>query len=211
MATFRGLFVVSAVSVSLLGFSSAAQAADAHHNFAVRGIGAEQCSSFLQPAGKAEIYKNLSIENWVLGYITASNRMMPDTYDVMALQQPQIIPNLVVAMCKANPKASVEEVVNALIQRLEPIKIDSESPIVTTKNGNNEADIRKSTLALVEQGLAKQGDYHGKIDGIYGPDLQKSLVKFQKDQSLPQTGLPDSATIIRLLIELPTQGNSQKK
>lgn len=206
---YRCMLGLGVIGAGLAGLPNAAQAADVNHDFAVRGIGAEQCSSFLQPAGKTEIYKDLSVENWVLGYLTATNRITPDTYDIMALQQPQIIPNLVVAMCKANPNASVEDVVDGLVQRLEPIKIDRESSLLKITNGNDEVDIRKATLVLVEKGLIKHGDYNGKADGVYGPDLKTALAKFQKEQSLPQTGIPDSATIIRLLIELPDAGNKR--
>ncbi len=201
---------LAAFGAGIACLPAAAQAADAQHDFAVRGIGALQCSAFLEPAGQAAAFERLSIENWILGYLTAENRLTPDTYDIMALQAPQVLPNLVAALCRTNPNAPVETVVAGLVQHLEPIKIDRNSPLVVTKSGQTEVAIRQATLVMVEKALVSRRYYHGHAKGEYGPDLQKALVKFQKDQSLPQTGVPDSATILRLLIELP-ESNTGKK
>ena len=212
MNNFKG--ILGAVAACVVGLACAvpvaAHAADEQHNFAVRGIGALQCSAFLKTTGQAAAFERLSMENWILGYLTAENRLVPNTYDIMALQAPEVFPSLVVALCRTYPNASVETVVAGLVQRLEPIKVDRNSPLVTTKSGQNQGVIRQATLVLVEKALAIRTYYRGPIDGEYGPDLQKSLLKFQKDQLLPQTGIPDSATILRLLIELP-EGKEVKK
>lgn len=211
MMKLRSLLATAAVfGMGLASLPLAAHAADAKHDFAVRGIGALQCADYLKTKGQVAAFERLSMENWILGYLTAENRITPDTYDIMALQAPQVLPNLVGALCKANPAASVETVVAGLVQRLEPIKIDRNSPLLTIKAGQNETTIRQATLIEVEKALASRGAYHGHADGKFGPELQKALVKFQNDQSLPQTGVPDSATILRLLIELPESKGGKK-
>ncbi len=208
MNKFKRLSGVAAIfGLAVAATPVAAHAADAQHDFAVRGVGALQCSAFLKPTGQAAAFERVSVENWVLGYLTAENRLTPNTYDIMALQAPQVLPNLVAALCQSNPNASVESVVAGLVQRLAPIKIDRNSPLITTKAAQNEVEIRQATLVLVEKALMTRRYYRGRGDGKYGPDLQKALTKFQKDQSLPQTGLPDSATVLRLLIELPESKN----
>lgn len=181
----------------------ASWAADAQHDYAVRGIGALQCSTFLNFDPKADFYRNIAVENWLLGYLTAENRLTPDTYDIMALQDPQIFPNIIAALCKANPDASIEAVVADLVKQFQPIKIDQASPLLTLTVGTNKVAIRKATFMLVEKALRDGKYYHGRADGTFGPDVQHALEKFQKDQKLPVTGLPDADTIIRLLIELP--------
>lgn len=191
------------VAAAIALMPAVAFAADSHHDFAVRGIGALQCSGYLNFDEKSVVYRNMAVENWLLGYLSAENRLTPDTYDIMALQDPAVFPNAIAVLCKDNPKLTVESVVASLVTQLEPIKVGRNSPILELSAGKYKTAIRQSTLMLVENALREKKYYRGRDEGKFNPELQHALEKFQKEQSLPVTGLPDSDTIVRLLIESP--------
>lgn len=46
---------------------------------------------------------------------------------------------------------------------------------------------RGSDVQEVQKRLKMKGYYHGSIDGIYGDGMKAALLKFQKDNKLPQT------------------------
>jgi Putative peptidoglycan binding domain len=50
-------------------------------------------------------------------------------------------------------------------------------------NQNNDA-----TVADIQQRLARQGYYHGQIDGVLGPDTQRALINYQRRNGLRVTG-----------------------
>jgi len=50
-----------------------------------------------------------------------------------------------------------------------------------------------------QQQLRDQGLYHGKIDGIIGPETEQALGQFQKKNGLSQTAALDQPTMDKLL------------
>ena len=45
-----------------------------------------------------------------------------------------------------------------------------------------------STVAAAQEQLAGQGYYRGEIDGIFGPETQRAVVRYQSDHGLRATG-----------------------
>jgi hypothetical protein len=54
-------------------------------------------------------------------------------------------------------------------------------------------DIRAAQVYLTFRGFDPNG-----IDGIMGPGTRSALIEFQKNAQLPETGLPDAATLAKL-------------
>lgn len=50
-----------------------------------------------------------------------------------------------------------------------------------------------------QQQLRDQGLYHGRIDGILGPETKQALAQFQKNNGLSQTATLDRPTMDKLL------------
>lgn len=185
-----------------VGFRPAA-AADTKHDFAVHGIGALSCEQLnaTTPANAPEV-RNL-LASWLLGYISAVNRIQPGTYDATPVQDQNALVNMVTGVCGKNPDARVETVSYVVLQSLEKAKLTAESPEVTITVGKTSTVLRQDTLNHLEQVLVAQKDLAaGQADGEAGGDLQAALVKFQTAQKLPPTGLPDPATVVRALVEL---------
>ena len=52
-----------------------------------------------------------------------------------------------------------------------------------------------STVAAVQEQLAQQGYYRGEIDGIFGAETHRAVVRYQGDQSLRVTGNLNADTL----------------
>jgi localization factor PodJL len=55
-----------------------------------------------------------------------------------------------------------------------------------------------SAVARAQKALAGLGYYQGPSDGTTSPALQMALSAYQRDQGLPVTGTPDTATVTKL-------------
>lgn len=57
---------------------------------------------------------------------------------------------------------------------------------------------RSDLVKQAQTDLKHQGLYHGRIDGIIGPQTERALTAYQKKEGLPQTAALDQATIKKL-------------
>jgi len=63
-----------------------------------------------------------------------------------------------------------------------------------------------STIAAAQEQLAKQGYYRGEIDGIFGPETSRAIVRFQGNHGLRVTGTLNMDTLHAL--GLPRASNN---
>jgi peptidoglycan hydrolase-like protein with peptidoglycan-binding domain len=63
-----------------------------------------------------------------------------------------------------------------------------------------------STVAAAQKQLAQQGYYRGEIDGIFGAETRRAIMRYQSDHGLRVTGRPDVETLRAL--ELPRVGSN---
>jgi peptidoglycan hydrolase-like protein with peptidoglycan-binding domain len=66
-----------------------------------------------------------------------------------------------------------------------------------------EANVEGMTIYELQERLAKLGYKPGVVDGISGPRTVDALKKYQADNKLPVTGVPDTDTIRKLRSEKP--------
>ena len=52
-----------------------------------------------------------------------------------------------------------------------------------------------SLSAKAQLRLRQLGYYYGRVDGSFGPQSRKALVRFQRDHHLPRTGWLDQRTV----------------
>jgi hypothetical protein len=52
-----------------------------------------------------------------------------------------------------------------------------------------------STVAAAQEQLARQGYYRGEIDGIFGPEIRRAIMRYQSDRGLSVTGRLNSDTL----------------
>jgi hypothetical protein len=58
-----------------------------------------------------------------------------------------------------------------------------------------------STVATVQEELAQQGYYRGEIDGIFGAETRRAIVRYQGDQGLRATGSLNADTLRALRLQ----------
>jgi len=79
------------------------QARDFENGYAVYAAGSESCSQYLaaeqQGGGEYDYYIN-----WLIGYFSAFNVIMPNTYDILGESEFSMVQNWLKAHCRKFPK-----------------------------------------------------------------------------------------------------------
>jgi peptidoglycan hydrolase-like protein with peptidoglycan-binding domain len=143
------------------------------------------------------------LTSWIMGYLTASDRLAKDTFDQTPVMAPEALTSMIIGVCHRYPDARVETVANNVLNQLAAARVLHESPVVEARAGDRVVLIRQATLAAMQNTLVKEKLLKDPADGRFGSSTAAALVAFQKSQNLPETGLPDPSTVVRLLIEMP--------
>ncbi len=185
--------------------SGTASAADAKGSFAVHGMGGQTCKTMIDRILQGDAAMRPVVTSWLLGYLSAVNRRQPDTFDDTPVVAPDALMNMLVSVCRQHEDVTIEAAVNSILQTLSVAKVTHDSPLVEARSGDQVVTLRADTLMAIQQALTRGKYLTAPADGTFGPTTAAALRAFQKAESLPETGLPDPATTIRLLIELPTK------
>lgn len=180
--------------------SHAARAADARGNFAVNGIGATSCADTVGAINHGQVAVRAELSSWLMGYISALNRVDPNTFDIVPVQSANAMTNLVVNICAKNGKAMVAGVANSIIDTLKLGALHTSSPLVTASFGGKSVAIRETTLKRLQTYLKKHKYLSGPVDGQFGPSTQAAIKAFQVKQKLVVNSLPDAETVIQAVV-----------
>lgn len=202
MKTLYRLLPALIVSAVLAG---PATAATQDGSFSIRGFGAQKCSAILQPMREDPQAANAALA-WTLGYTTALNRVQSETFDVSPLVDGTAMLKMIVGTCEKVPDSLVETVAFEVLKALARARVVESAPMVETVSGDQKATVRRETLQRIQAQLIQLGHLSGTADGVFGPQTSSALRAFQAAQQLPETGVADAATVVRILIELPTEG-----
>lgn len=197
----RQAFVAGVV---LLALPAAAAAATEDGSFSIRGFGAERCQDVGERLREDASFATAATA-WLLGYTTAFNRVQADTFDVSPLVDATAMLRMVAGTCQRAPDSLVETVAFEVLRALATARVTSSTPIVQTQAGEAAARIRRETLQQMQAALIERGHLSGAADGTFGPQTEAALRSFQQAEGLPETGVADAATVVRLLVELPAQ------
>jgi hypothetical protein len=98
------------VAAAALSLTVPALAADKDGQFHVVGApGAQTCKEFLTKLNDADAMLQFSF--WFSGYVTAANRLTPETYNLIGAIPPADALNAVATVCNGAPDVLVEEAV----------------------------------------------------------------------------------------------------
>lgn len=75
----------------------------------------------------------------------------------------------------------------------------AEDRVQTNASGQ---ELSQASTTIVQRALAHHGEYHGKIDGVWGKGTEDALRQFQKNNKLDVTGRVDEATANKLDVKL---------
>ncbi len=187
-------------AVLTVGSTSSAWASDAKGSYAVRGVGSQECQTLIQELEKDKAGA-VSVASWMLGYMTAVNRYEPTTFDISPVSDVRALTNIALALCQKNPKARFETVLSDVLRTMARARVKADSPLIEMRSGDATATVRQEVLLGMQQRLNQRGLLKAKADGTYGPQTEAALKEYQKAEKLPVTGVADSVTILRLLVE----------
>ena len=69
----------------------------------------------------------------------------------------------------------------------------------TSQSEMGSQHMSRSDVRQVQEKLHQDGLYHGRIDGLMGPETQQALRHYQQKNGLPATGTADQQTMASLL------------
>lgn len=191
MAAFGAFMVVS----------DGAVAADVDGNFAVRGFGSVSCGEFIDIADTGEAEPLLAYASWLQGYLTARNQTTEGTFDTLPVYRPQEMLTLLRAICARNGDVLLETAANGAVELFAETRSDVASELLILERDGQEAAVRSAVLAQVQERLREGGYYNSAVDGVYGSGSAVAIAAYQAATGLPETGLPDLATLVELFTE----------
>ena len=110
------------VSILLVIMSvSTVKARDFEDNYAVYGAGAQPCSVYLLSMEKGEKEQDFFVD-WVIGYLSAFNLIMPDTYNIMGETDFPTIQRWLQEHCRKYPRELFINAVARLTEVLYPAR-----------------------------------------------------------------------------------------
>lgn len=194
--------VVAAVilGISFL-FPVNAIAADADGQFSVRGFGSISCQDFISVVEENDTDALVAHAHWLQGYFSAHNRKKPETFDTVPVYRAQDILTLVRSVCERIPEQPVEAAANASVNLFERVHVTADSEVTTVENDGRQTSVRKGVIAEVQQALSDMGYYDSEVDGLFGRKTATAISNYQGETNLPETGLPDLATLVEIFTE----------
>lgn len=182
------------------GASKVAGAADANGTFNIAGFGHRTCQQYIDDqASSAEL--SIIYRAWLNGYLTAYNREVPATYDIVPDQSLNRLAGILTRYCQRNGTVPFWQAVFQLTETFKPIRLTERSERFTLTSADGQTvTLYRATLRALQERLKRLGYYTGGVDGLYGPGTANALLQFQKtDTSLSATGFPDEASVVALM------------
>jgi hypothetical protein len=184
--------------VALLAWCSSTQAADENGQFAIKGMGLLPCKDFVQ-ARKAQTPQYFQFGGWMEGYLSASNRYEKDTFDLVPWQSSGVLAAWLQAFCERNPEAEFVRAVATLVNTLGQDRLTTRSEIVEFEADGQTQYIYADILRRAQQELMKRKMLGGTASGELDPETGEAIRRFQTEAGLEATGVPEQATLARLL------------
>jgi hypothetical protein len=175
-----------------------ASAADADGRFMVKGAGTATCERFLAARQKKDA-EYVSLAGWLDGYLSFMNQSEDRTFDVAPWQGTELLLSAVAVECRRNPEASFHGAAYRVATSLRPGRLQAKSPPVTATVDGKSMVLYAEVVTRIQQRLKLRGLFAPEPNGSYDATTAGALRAFQRDQQLPETGLPDQLTLAKLL------------
>ena len=98
--------IASVLAGVSLFYSVAAMSSDTQGRYWIYGVGRQTCETYLDSRESGGI-SEISYKNWISGYLTASNRSQPDTYNLLGNTDFQGALVWLDKYCKKNTKNTI--------------------------------------------------------------------------------------------------------
>ncbi len=163
-----------------------------------RGLDNRACKDYVAALDKGldPVHKYLV---WMEGYLTAANRLMPETFDALPVVAIGPTASIIYGTCKMAPDKMLEGVVDMVLAAYRPYRVQRSSQLIEVAIGDVYAPIRQETMVLIQRELLAQNLYKGSTDGQFSPALRLALLEYQEQKKITKSGAPDAATILNLI------------
>lgn len=163
---------------------------------AVEGLGALPCSKLIEVRSTDES-AYIAFGAWIGGFLTAANIYEDDTHDLTPWQPLQMSLAQIVKYCEDHPDKPVVHGLRAYMNYLKQNRMTAPSEIITLAHNGESMMMYASVVARVRAVLMKDGYLTEDGEG-YNNALTAALMRYQRDQGLTPSGLPDLPTMLRL-------------
>jgi hypothetical protein len=186
------------LSIVLLALAPGSQAADKQNRFAIEGVGLLTCADYSAARqARSPLYHQFG--GWMNGYLTGVNRYVPSTFDMVPWQSTAMLTHWLAEFCEKNPEVQFIRAVTALANRLSDRRMPAYSEMLTLSAGGHQVRIYDRVLRRVQRRLIELGYPGVEENGLFEQPMRDALIKYQGEQGLPETALPDPATLAKLL------------
>jgi hypothetical protein len=182
------------------GFS-ACLAADVNsaEQFAVEGSGRIGCTQFNTAYKNQESAEYQRIIGFVDGYLTAANRYEPNTFDLSPWHNGVAFGLILNKHCGDHPEDTLVSTLQRMVTSFLPIRLAKFSQLVEVGDDKYKTVVYDAILRRAQSVLKMRGLYQGEEDGKFTPVLREAFRRFQEQNGLTPTGIPDPATLWTLL------------
>ena len=174
-----------------------ASAADTKQTYAIDGAGLASCKRYATAAEK-ESRDYFIFVGWIDGYLTAMNRENTETYDLTPWQTTQTLADTLAAFCENHPNEKFASAVQRLANTLYAERLREASKVMAVRRKDRTVLIYESVLDDLAEELIKNGYLEDTEGGRYDEDLERALKRFQREQGIKVSGIPDQATLARI-------------
>jgi len=176
-----------------------ASAADKAGDYSVRGVGSLKCSVFVDTVVGAKPELGTFI-GYIDGVVTTASRLTPGVFDASPFILPGPFSAIVMNICKQVPEQIVDVAVRGALEAVGKVRVTTNSPVVEMTVGQNRMNLRAETLRAVQVKLKALKLLTGEPDGKFGAGTQEALRRYQENNHLAVTSLPDPDTVLALLV-----------
>ena len=190
---------IAAACLTANGAAAQVAPQETGQRFAVEGAGNLDCATFLvarEDRGSAEYQRFIGFAE---GYLSAANLYEPSTFDLSPWHNAAAFDLILNEHCSTHQDEKIASVLQRMVLSFRPVRVAEYSPMLEVGSGEYRAYVYETILRRAQAALGQRGYYAGPEDARYTPEMRESLLSFQRDQNLVETGVPDTATLWVLL------------
>jgi hypothetical protein len=179
-----------------------AWSADADGAYAIKGLGRKTCAEAAVDLGAGAGAKTV-YGAWLEGYVTGINRSSEGLYDLTPWQTPELLLSVVVQACVPTPDDKLIVALDRVLRGMSPLRMTERAPIVALRKGGSYVNIYETVLNRAIARLDALGHSPGPAAPRVDARVVRAIGDFQASRGLPETGIPDQATLFNLFVEVP--------
>ena len=170
-----------------------ASAATSDGQFAIKGVGLMTCQQYLERREEPAIAYSLA--GWADGFVTALNQLTPDTFDHTPWQSADLITRILTAHCETHADDRLAGVAASIIRQFAEDRLTEASVLVAVSGETRGLLVYQAVLDRVRDSLAARGLLSSPDGDGFDAAMRDALRSFQRDNGLPDTGIPDTTTL----------------